>query len=93
VALFFITVGLLFGSYLTVKEVLNVFAANDTVKTWTFNSASDVGSSYTKSLVTVDDTGAHPTGGAVGANKLIIHLLQLIIHLGVYQRLHQQVGW
>lgn len=69
IALFFITVGLVAGSYLTLKEILNIFAVDDTIKTWTFNSASDVGSSYTKSLVTIDDTGAHPTGGSVGANE------------------------
>lgn len=69
VAIFFLTVGFIAGSYLTLSKIFpNVFALNDTAKTWTFNTAN--AGSYTTSLTTVDDTGAHPTGGAVGANEL-----------------------
>jgi len=69
VALFFLTVGFIAGSYLTLSKIFpNVFALNDTAKTWTFNTAN--AGSYTTSLTTVDDSGAHPTGGTVGANEL-----------------------
>lgn len=63
-----LTIGLIAGSYLTLSKIFpNVFALNDTAKTWTFNTAN--AGSYTTSLTTVDDSGAHPTGGTVGANK------------------------
>ncbi len=75
VALFFLTVGFIAGSYLTLSKIFpNVFALNATAKTWTFNTANS--GDYTKSqidsetVVAVDNNGAHPTGGSVGANEL-----------------------
>jgi len=66
VALFFLTVGFIAGSYLTLSKIFpNAFALNDTAKTWTFNTANVSSYTYDTSLVTVDDTGAHPV-----ANKL-----------------------
>lgn len=69
VAIFFMTVGLVAGTYLTLSGAIpRIFALNDTAKTWTFNTAN--AGSYTTSLTIVDDNGAHPTGGTVGANEL-----------------------
>ena len=69
VTLFFLSVGFVAGSYLTLSKIFpNVFALNDTAKIWTFNTAN--AGSYTTSLTTVNDSGAHPTGGVVGANEL-----------------------
>ncbi len=65
VALLFITVGLIAGSYLTLKGITSIFALNDTAKTWTFNTANAGTYTYDSTLVTVDDTGAHSV-----ANKL-----------------------
>ena len=66
VAIFFLTVGFIAGSYLTLSKIFpNVFALNDTAKTWTFNTANASSYTYDSSLVTVDDTGAHSV-----ANKL-----------------------
>jgi hypothetical protein len=74
VAIFFLTVGFTFGSYFTLSKIFpNVFALNDTAKIWTFNTANS--DDYTKSqisgetVVAVDNDGAHPTGGTVGANE------------------------
>ncbi len=54
------------ATYLTVAHLPNVFAANDTTQTWTFNTANS--SQFTKdaSLIAVD-TNAHPV---TGVNKL-----------------------
>lgn len=65
VALLFITVGLVAGSYVTLKGITNIFALNDTAKTWTFNTAAAGDYTYDSTLVTVDNSGAHPV-----ANKL-----------------------
>ncbi|HOF42868.1 MAG TPA: hypothetical protein PLF86_03380, partial [Candidatus Moranbacteria bacterium] len=74
VAIFFLTVGFIAGSYFALSKIFpHAFALNDTHKTWNLN-ASTTGD-YTKSLVTIEGTeespiGAHPTGGLVGANEL-----------------------
>lgn len=65
VALLFITVGFVTGTYLTLKGITSIFALNDTAKTWTFNTANAGSYTYDSTLVTVDDTGAHSV-----ANKL-----------------------
>ncbi len=65
VALLFITVGFITGTYLTLKGITSIFALNDTNKTWTFNTANAGSYTYDSTLVTVDDTGAHSV-----ANKL-----------------------
>lgn len=75
VAIFFLSVGLIAGSYLTLSRISpDVFALNDTVKTWTFNTVNSgdyTGSQIdSETVMAVDDTGAHPTGGTVGANEL-----------------------
>ena len=63
-----LTVGLVAGSYLTLSKVFpHIFAVNDTAKTWTFNTTNAGQYTYDNTLVTVDDTGAHPIAGA---NKL-----------------------
>lgn len=62
VAVVFIVVGLILGSYFTIKGVSHVFAANDTTKTWTFNTANAGSYTYDSSLVSVD-TSAHPVTG------------------------------
>jgi len=66
VAVFFLTIGFIAGSYLTLSKIFpNVFALNDTHQTWTFSTANAGNYTYDSSLVTVNDTGAHPV-----ANKL-----------------------
>ena len=73
VAVFFITIGFVAGSYLALSKIFpDVFALNDTPHTWNLNASTT--DNYTKSLVTIEGTegspiGAHPTGGTVGANK------------------------
>lgn len=62
VALFFITVGFVGGTYLALSEIYpRVFALNDSNKVWTFNAAN--AGDYTASQTVVDNSGAHPTGG------------------------------
>lgn len=62
--------GALFGLYVLGNKVIlpKIFALNDTAKVWTFNTSTS--GDYTTSLTVVDEAGAHPTGGTVGANKL-----------------------
>lgn len=68
VAIFFISAGFITGTYLALSKAFpNVFALNDTHQTWTFNTAN--AGSYTTNQTIVDDTGAHPVGGSVGANE------------------------
>ncbi|MCB9801091.1 MAG: fibronectin type III domain-containing protein [Pseudomonadales bacterium] len=68
VAVFFVSVGIVAGTYFTLSEVWpKVFALNDSAKVWTFNSANS--GDYTASLSLVNDSGAQPTGGTVGANE------------------------
>ena len=47
-----------------------VLALNDTTQTWNFTAATASDYTYDSNLVTVDDNGAYPTGGSVGANEL-----------------------
>jgi len=52
------------GVYLALSNIFpNVFALNDTTKTWTFNTAGAGDYTYDSSLVTVDDSGARPITG------------------------------
>lgn len=74
VTLFFLTIGITYGLYFALSRAIPyVFALNDTTKTWTFSSSTT--GDYTKNqidgetVMAVDDTGAHPTGGVVGANE------------------------
>lgn len=68
IAIFFLTIGLVGGTYLALSQIYpQLFALNDAHKTWTFNTAN--AGDYTTSLVTVDNSGAHPTGGLTGANE------------------------
>lgn len=61
VAIFFITTGLILGSYLALSNVIpKIFALNDTNKAWTFSTATATDYTYDSNLVTVDNTGAHP---------------------------------
>jgi formylglycine-generating enzyme required for sulfatase activity len=72
-ALFFLSAGLIGGTYLALSKILpNVFALNDSKVTWNFNAATAL--DYTTSLVTIEGTeespiGAYPSGGQVGANE------------------------
>jgi len=67
-SILFISAGLIGGVYLTLSKAFpNVFAINDTTKTWTFNSAGASGYTYDSTLVTVDDSGARPV---TGVNKI-----------------------
>lgn len=63
VAIFFVTVGLVAGSYFTLKGIKSIFAINDTTQTWTFNAANASTYTYDNTLVTVDDSGARPVTG------------------------------
>lgn len=62
----FVLLGFFGATYLTVVNLPDVFAANDTIQTWTFNTANS--SQFTKddALVAID-TNAHPV---TGVNKL-----------------------
>ncbi|OGG12731.1 hypothetical protein A2875_02265 [Candidatus Gottesmanbacteria bacterium RIFCSPHIGHO2_01_FULL_46_14] len=51
VALLFITVGFVAGTYLTLKGITNIFALNDTAKTWTFSTATAGDYTYDSTLV------------------------------------------
>lgn len=67
-ALFFITIGLVAGTYLTLFHVFpSIFAFNDTNKVWTFSTATAGDYTYDSTFITVDNTGAHPV---TGVNKL-----------------------
>ena len=58
------SIGLVMGVYLALSNIFpNVFALNDTTKTWTFNTAGAGDYTYDSSLVTVDDSGARPVTG------------------------------
>ena len=68
VAIFFITTGLILGTYLTLSKAIPfIFALNDTNKNWNFATATASNYTYDTSLITVDNTGAHPVSGV---NKL-----------------------
>ncbi|PIR63233.1 MAG: hypothetical protein CO156_04265 [Candidatus Pacebacteria bacterium CG_4_9_14_3_um_filter_40_12] len=68
VAIFFMASGLAIGMYGALSGKLpQIFALNDSAKVWTLD-ASTAGD-YTASLTTIDNSGAQPTGGAVGANE------------------------
>ena len=67
-ALVFMASGLVVGMYASLSGKLpQIFALNDTAKVWTFDAST--ASDYTTSLTTIDNNGAQPTGGAVGANE------------------------
>ncbi|MBI2597496.1 fibronectin type III domain-containing protein [Candidatus Daviesbacteria bacterium] len=61
--------GILFTfGYLTNEYLLpKIFALNDTNKNWAFNASTAANYTYDTSLITVDNTGAHPVSGV---NKL-----------------------
>lgn len=69
-AVFLIGFGIVFGGFLTVKNILfpKIFALNDTTKTWTFSVG--VGSSFTydTNLISIGSSGASPISNV---NKLI----------------------
>ncbi len=68
VSLAFIILGIVVSSYLALFKISNVFALNDTTKTWTFNLANTGLFTKDATLVTVDDSGARPV---TGVNKII----------------------
>ncbi len=69
-AMSFLGVGALSGAYLILSEAIpRILALNDTAKVWIFSTST--ASQYATNLATVDDAGAHPSGGAVGANEFI----------------------
>lgn len=58
---FFVLLGIILGSYLTLSKLIpQIFALNDTHKIWTFSSATATDYTYDSTLITVDNTGAHP---------------------------------
>ncbi len=62
----FVLIGFFGATYLTVANLPDVFAANDIIQTWTFNTANS--SQFTKDDALIDiDTNAHPV---TGVNKL-----------------------
>lgn len=68
IAVMFMASGLVVGMYATLSGKLpQIFALNDTAKVWTLNASS--AGDYNTSLTTIDNSGAQPTGGAVGANE------------------------
>ena len=57
------------GSYLTLSKIFpKIFAVNDTAKMWTLSTANAGQFTFDNTLVTVDDTGAHPVANI---NKLV----------------------
>ena len=59
--------GLAIGMYGALSGKLpQIFALNDTAKVWTLDTSTTA--DYTKSLTTIDNSGAQPTGGSIGAN-------------------------
>ncbi len=81
VALLFICIGIVAGSYFTLSNIFpRIFALNDTTYQWTLSTAtagdytvSEVGGIATVAVEGTEETpvGAHPTGGQVGANELL----------------------
>ncbi len=67
-AIFFAIVGFVLASYLALIKLPQVFAINDTTKTWTFNTANAGNYTYDNTLVTIDDSGGRPV---TGVNKLV----------------------
>lgn len=57
--------GSIFGLYFLATGVLlpRIFALNDTNKNWNFATATAANYTYDTSLITVDNTGAHPVSG------------------------------
>ena len=69
VALLCITLGFVAGMYVVLTEAIpKILALNDTAKVWTLSAAT--AGTFTTSQTVVDNSGAHPTGGQVGANEL-----------------------
>ena len=66
-ALIFAVFGFLFATYFATVKLPQVFALNDTSKTWTFTTDNAGQFTYDTSLVTVDGT-AHPV---TGVNKVV----------------------
>ena len=66
-ALVFAVFGFLFATYFAAVKLPQVFALNDTTKTWTFTTENAGQFTYDTSLVTVDGT-AHPI---TGVNKVV----------------------
>lgn len=66
-AFLFAIIGFVLASYLALVKLPQVFAINDTTKTWTFNTANAGNYTFDNTLVTVDDSGARPI---TGVNKL-----------------------
>ena len=62
IALFFISIGIIGGLYLTTFKLLPaIFAVNDTSKNWNFSTATASNYTYDNTLITVDNTGAYPS--------------------------------
>ncbi len=57
VALFFITVGLVSGSYLTLKKIVNIFALESGSKTWSIDVGTSNIFTFDTNLVTVGGSG------------------------------------
>ncbi len=66
-AILFMIFGFAGATYLTTVHLPSIFAANDTTKTWTFNTANAGSYTYDNTLVAVDNSGARPI---TGANKI-----------------------
>ena len=67
-AMIFAVFGFLFATYFAAVKLPQVFALNDTTKTWTFNTANAGNYTYDNTLVTVDDSEARPV---TGVNKVV----------------------
>jgi hypothetical protein len=66
-ALFFLILGSVIGIYFTSSKLLEIFATNQQNQNWEFSA--ETAAQYTVNGVSVDDTGAHPSGGQTGANE------------------------
>jgi len=65
IAIFLIFIGSVFGIYITATKVFpDIFALNDTKKEWTYSVATATDYTYDSNLMTVDNTGAHPSNTA-----------------------------
>lgn len=74
IAISLLSCGFVVGTYFTLSKAFpTIFAINNVVKVWTFSTANagdyTVSQINSSDVVTVDDSGAYPTGGAVGANE------------------------
>jgi len=60
VTLFFVGTGFILGAYLAVNQIFFASATNDTIKTWTIDTANQAQFTRDSELVTIGNSGAYP---------------------------------